>query len=143
MGEPAIPLKDPESRPGAENDSGLDLLKASDEQLGENQQPSCDRNDSINSNGAVARRPGKHQDTVQRHELLGPNQPSQAEDQVRLHDQAEDQIKIEFVHRVIPGETLNFITLPMGSGNGIRTFSVTKGFKTGGGNGTRESGPTC
>ena len=40
----------------------------------------------------MARRPGEHQDSVERHELFRPDQSGQSEHEVYLNDREEDQI---------------------------------------------------
>lgn len=40
----------------------------------ENQHVSGDSDDSMYADSAIAGRPGKHQDSIQRHEFLGPDE---------------------------------------------------------------------
>jgi hypothetical protein len=80
------------------------------EQLGQNEKPPQNRNKSVHTNGAFAGWPGKHQDPIERHKLLGPDESSYAEHKVRLHDEAKDQIEIKLFHKVFPGGNPNFIT---------------------------------
>jgi hypothetical protein len=86
-----------------QSDLSKDGLKVGYEQLGQHEKPSQNRNKPVHTNRAFTRRPGKHQDPIERHKLLGPDESSYAEHKVRLHDQAKEQIEIKLFHKVIPG----------------------------------------
>lgn len=60
------------------------------EKLIQNQNVPDDRDDSVRTNRPVAGWPRKHQYTEDRHQFIGPNQSSQAEDKVQLHNDVED-----------------------------------------------------
>lgn len=77
-----------------------------DEELGQDQEPSQDGNDSVDTDRATASGPRKHQNSIKRHELFWPDHACQAKYQVRLHDEAKDQIEIHFVHKVNLGGAL-------------------------------------
>jgi hypothetical protein len=101
------------------------------EQLGQNEKPPQDRNKSVHTNGAFAGWPGKHQDPIERHELLGPDESSYAEHKVRLHDEAKDQIEVKLFHKVFPGGTQILLHEGWGLGREIRVFRGDQGAKRG------------
>lgn len=51
-------------------------------------------------------RPREHQDSIERHELVGPDHAGQSKHEICLHDKAKDQVEIQFVHKVNLGGTL-------------------------------------
>ena len=111
--------------------SAVDALEVGYEQLGEDEKPPQNRNKSVHTNGAFTRRPGKHQDPIERHKFLGPDESSYTENQVRLHDKAKDQIEIKLFHKVIPGGTQILLHQGWGLGREIRGFCGDHSAKTG------------
>jgi len=92
------------------------------EQLGQDDKPPQNRDKSVHANGALAGWPWKHQYAVERHKLLGPDQSSYAEHQVRLHDQAKNQIEVKLFHKVFPGGTQILLHQGWGLGREIHVF---------------------
>jgi hypothetical protein len=84
--EPEFPCG---SSPQTELAGGF-ALEVLDEELGQDQEPSQDGDDPVETDSATTGRPREHQDSIEGHELFGPDHAGQSKDEVRLDDKAED-----------------------------------------------------
>ena len=60
------------------------------ENLGYYQKVACYGHDTVSTNRPMAGGPGKHQEAKNRHQLVGPHESGNAENEVQLHNQVKD-----------------------------------------------------
>jgi len=65
---------------------------ADDQQFSEDEHITHDRHDTVHADRPMGRRPGEHKDSIQRHQLVGPHESRNAENQVHLHKENDKKI---------------------------------------------------